>query len=461
MASPAYGSLDFAEQIQFFRQKIDLPTRHWTDLWQEAHDRAFVVAGAMQADLLADLHTAALKGIAEGTTLATFRKDFKEIVARTGWTGWTGEGTAAGRAWRTRVIYETNLRTSYAAGRWAQIQEVKPNRPYLLYRHNDNVLTPRPLHQSWNGKILAADDPWWQTHYPPNGWGCQCTAFAVDEEYLRRQGKAGPDQAPDDGTYDWQNPKTGEWVRDIPNGIDPGWAYSPGASLSLDDFVAGKVAKLPGGLGKALATDVATNVRPPIEAAAQAARDDCLAWGRVNNRERLILLDEATGNELSRLDGSAHAVSFNQATTDLLQDKTKSIRLIHNHPSDNSLSEADFGTLTLPGVNGIEAAGHGGSRYSAFSISKNLSNEDLYRAIEAVDKAIRLEIQPSLDVMRMPLDIANWAHHYLMGKSLDAAGFVRYEAILTQEKMTQLEPYKWLVDRCIASAKREVENIPW
>jgi len=104
MASPAYGSLEFAEQIQFFRQKIDLPTQRWFDLWQEAHDRAFVVAGAMQADLLADLHGAVLKGIAEGTTLETFRKDFKEIVARTGWTGWTGEGTAAGRAWRTRVI---------------------------------------------------------------------------------------------------------------------------------------------------------------------------------------------------------------------------------------------------------------------------------------------------------------------------------------------------------------------
>ena len=271
MASTAYGSLGFAEQIQFFRQKIDLPTQRWFDLWQEAHDRAFVVAGAMQADLLADLHTAVLKGIAEGTTLETFRKDFKEIVARTGWTGWTGEGTAAGRAWRTRVIYETNLRTSYAAGRWAQIQEVKSSRPYLLYRHNDNVLHPRPLHQAWNGKILAADDPWWQSHYPPNGWGCQCTAFAVDEEYLRRQGKAGPDPAPDDGSYDWQNPKTGEWVRDIPNGIDPGWAYSPGASLSLDDFVAGKVAKLPGGLGKALG-DVLSML--PVAVAAPVAIPD-------------------------------------------------------------------------------------------------------------------------------------------------------------------------------------------
>ncbi len=264
MPTPAYGSLPFAEQIQFFRRKVNLPSQHWTDLWQAAHDRAFVVAGAMQADLLADLHAAVLKGIEQGTTLETFRQDFEAIVAKRGWTGWTGEDTPAGRAWRTRVIYETNLRTSYAAGRWAQIQAVKSERPYLLYRHNDNVLHPRPLHQAWDGKVIHADDPWWQTHYPPNGWGCQCTAFAVDEAYLRRQGKMGPDPAPDDGTYDWRNPKTGELVKGIPNGIDPGWAYTPGASLNMDEFVAGKVAKLPGMLGKALSEAVSMLPVAPV-----------------------------------------------------------------------------------------------------------------------------------------------------------------------------------------------------
>jgi len=153
-------------------------------------------------------------------------------VARRGWTGWTGEGTAKGRARRTRVIYETNLRASYAAGRWAQIQQVKAARPYLLYRHNDNVLHPRPLHVSWNGLVIKADDPWWQTHFPPNGWGCQCRVHAVDESYLRQQGKAGPDVAPDDGTYDWTDKASGKTFRDIPNGVDPGWDYAPGASVA-------------------------------------------------------------------------------------------------------------------------------------------------------------------------------------------------------------------------------------
>lgn len=246
MPDPAYGSLSFAEQIAFFRQKVNLGTQRWDDILGAAHDRSFVVAGAAKADLLADLRAAVTKAIEQGTTLAEFRKDFDALVARRGWTGWTGEGTAAGRAWRTRIIYETNLRASYAAGRWAQIQQVKAERPYLLYRHNDNVLHPRPLHVAWDGKVIAADDPWWRTHFPPNGWGCQCRVHAVDDAYLRKLGKAGPDPAPDDGTYDYFNKVSGVTLRDIPKGIDPGWDYAPGASLNLQEFIADKAAKLPG-----------------------------------------------------------------------------------------------------------------------------------------------------------------------------------------------------------------------
>jgi hypothetical protein len=50
-------------------------------------------------------------------------------------------------------------------------------------------------------------------------------------------GKTGPDTAPDDGTYQWKNPNTGE-TETIPNGIDPGFDYNPGHAAwgkKLDD----------------------------------------------------------------------------------------------------------------------------------------------------------------------------------------------------------------------------------
>ncbi len=184
--------LPFQEQIDFFKQKLNLPTEHYDDILQAAHDRAFVVAGATKADLLNDLRKAVDKAISEGKTIDWFRKEFDAIVQKHGWEGWTGSDTKAGRDWRTRVIYKTNLSASYAAGRYAQLTDpdLLKSRPYWKYIHNDTVMHPRELHLAWSGMVLRYDDPWWQTHFPPNGWGCRCRVTAVTaDEY---HGEGGP-----------------------------------------------------------------------------------------------------------------------------------------------------------------------------------------------------------------------------------------------------------------------------
>lgn len=215
----------FAEQVAAFRLRLaDLrPTATWMDVWQAEHDRAFMVAGAMKADLLADLAGAVQKAIEEGTSLEQFRADFREIVTRRGWHGWTGEGTKRGEAWRTRVIYKTNMATSYAAGRWAQLRAA--GYPLLIYRHGGS-LDPRLEHLSWDGLILPADHPFWLTHAPPNGWGCSCYIVGArsERDAVRKGGK--PQKKLPDG---WAviSPKTG-----APAGIDRGWAYAPGASVA-------------------------------------------------------------------------------------------------------------------------------------------------------------------------------------------------------------------------------------
>ncbi len=162
-----YGNLPFGEAIEFFRSKLLIPTERWTDLWKAMHDRGFMVAGAMKEDLLGDFQKAVAKAIEEGTTLAEFRKDFDGIVKKH---GWSYKGS---RGWRSNVIYSTNVRTAYQAGRYRQMTDpdVLKARPFWQYRHGHSQ-EPRQLHLSWDGMVLAADDPWWQTHYPPNGWGC-------------------------------------------------------------------------------------------------------------------------------------------------------------------------------------------------------------------------------------------------------------------------------------------------
>jgi uncharacterized protein with gpF-like domain len=212
-------SLPFDEAIAFFREKLNIATETWTDLWRYAHSKAFTVAGAMDEDLLADLRSAVDKAIADGITLQTFRKEFDQIVQEYGWQ------YKGGRDWRSRVIYDTNLRTAYMAGRWKGL--VEGQFPYLQYHHAPWVKEPRPMHLHWDGLILRFDDPWWDTHYPPNGWGCQCWVSGVSRGDLRALGRSGPDPTPDDGTYEWIDKATGE-IHNVPRGIDPGWDYNVG-----------------------------------------------------------------------------------------------------------------------------------------------------------------------------------------------------------------------------------------
>jgi F like protein len=215
----------FDQQVAAYRLRLGdlVPTSRWDDLRGLQHDRAFMVAGATKADLLADLAGAVDKAIARGTTLDEFRRDFREIVTRQGWHGWTGEGTDAGEAWRTRVIYKTNVATSYAAGRRAQL--IEGNFKYWVYRHGGS-LEPREHHLAWDGIALPPDHPFWVTHAPPNGWGCSCRIFGARTRAGIRRVGGDPDKTLPD---DWQavDPRT-----NTPTGIDRGWDHAPGSTVA-------------------------------------------------------------------------------------------------------------------------------------------------------------------------------------------------------------------------------------
>ncbi len=259
----------FQEQIDFFRGKLNVPTERWDDIWQGAHDKAFMVAGAKKADLLKDLNSA-VEGAVEGESIGAFRKRFFEDVKKSGWTGWTGEGSEYGRNWRTRVIYQTNVATSYAAGRWQQLHDpdLLSVRPFWRYVHADGVIHPRPLHQAWGASRLTLryDHPFWKTHFPPNGWGCGCRVVAV------RGPGAGDATEPPVG-WDSVDAKTG-----APLGIDKGWAYAPGAGtdVSLRELVQEKLITYPEAIARALCADVNRyiNTQSDVAGFVQGVMDD-------------------------------------------------------------------------------------------------------------------------------------------------------------------------------------------
>lgn len=234
----------FEEQIAAFSLLLNLVgTERYDDLRAEEHYRAFTVAGAMKADLLADLHEAVRKAVVDGGTIQDFRKDFDRIVERHGWHGWTGEGTKLGEAWRTRVIYQTNTRKAYSAGRYAQLTdpEMLAVRPYWRWVHSGLAKDPRPEHLAWHGMTLRHDDAFWQTHFPPRippDYGCSCRIVAT------RTPAAGARTSAPDG---WEA------------NADPG-AGAPPQDVVADirNFVEEKKGKLPDELSRQFGALIAT-----------------------------------------------------------------------------------------------------------------------------------------------------------------------------------------------------------
>ena len=185
------------------------------------------------------------------------------------------------RDWRSRVIWQTNRRTSYAAGRYAQMKAVAEDRPFWRYRHSPASEEPRHDHLAWDGLVLRHDDPWWSTHLPPNGWGCKCYVETLDADDMERLGKEGPDAAPATRT---RRVTVGRGAArrtvEVPEGIDPGFAYAPGARSQ-----AGEAARHAIEASITQAPSIAAAAIAPMLARPRMLRDLGEQWRRWRRRE--------------------------------------------------------------------------------------------------------------------------------------------------------------------------------
>ncbi|MDP9990922.1 SPP1 gp7 family putative phage head morphogenesis protein [Variovorax boronicumulans] len=236
MAVGGFG-VKFGEAIDYLKGKLPETSQAHDDLAGPVHGKVFTVTGATKTDLVRDLHRSITSAIENGTTITDFRKDFDKAVQQHGWQ-YKGK-----RGWRTSVIFDTNMRSARMAGRWKQLQDGKDRRPFLQYRTAGDARV-RPQHRQWNSLIYAVDDAFWQTHYPPNGWGCRCTVRAYSQADLdRKELEVSP---PFETKTREVITRDGEIKDRVPVGIDPGWDHNVGqAWLSPEVALGQKLARLP------------------------------------------------------------------------------------------------------------------------------------------------------------------------------------------------------------------------
>lgn len=247
------GSVPFEEAIEHYKNKKLVPTKHWDDMVRGEHRKAFTIAGATKVQMLNDFHKSLIDIRKRGGTITDFRKQFDDIVEQYGWS-YKGK-----RGWRTKVIWESNFRTANAAGRYTQtmrrqaaLKKRDPNATlYFEYRVLDHSLRRRPDHQNWHKIILPVDHSWWDTHYPPNGYGCACSIRVRTARYLKANNLEPTKSPPEIRRTERINTRSGEIYPATPEGIDVGWdhhhgkvTFFPNANNLVDDRLGHKIATL-------------------------------------------------------------------------------------------------------------------------------------------------------------------------------------------------------------------------
>ncbi|MGX5776508.1 phage head morphogenesis protein [Methylorubrum zatmanii] len=244
---PRRGFQTPPEVTGYFADKGLRPAFSWADVWGEEHAYAFTVAKATELELLTAFKTSIGKALTDGQGFETWRKGMIDELHRLGWGGprtvtdptgaWSPADVDFTDARRLRTIFWSNVNAARSAGQWERAQRTKAALPYALYVRTAST-DPRKEHLGWVGIILPIDDPWWRTHWPPNGWGCKCSIRMITgrerDRLLAAEPKPGGityrDTPPDDGPPKvFVNRRSGE-ISEIPAGIDPGWQTNPGLS---------------------------------------------------------------------------------------------------------------------------------------------------------------------------------------------------------------------------------------
>ncbi|WP_336021365.1 phage minor head protein [Acinetobacter pittii] len=157
----------------------------WHETLDNAHSRAFTVAKVARMDLLQDIRESLITALDKGQTLEQWKASITPTLQSKGWWGKKTVINPEGREQevqlgsprRLRTIYDTNMQSAFAAGRYKAMMAGSETRPYWEWRHI-TISNPRKQHVALDGRLFRFDDPFWSVAYPPSEWGCKCRVIA-------------------------------------------------------------------------------------------------------------------------------------------------------------------------------------------------------------------------------------------------------------------------------------------
>jgi len=151
--------------------------------------RAFTVAYLQHDWQLELVHDRLLKAIHDGESRRSVVKDLQRSFGNL-------------KRSHLETVHSTNILGAYQNGRWKQMTTPSMLRARPMWQYStvgDGRV--RPAHREMDGKVYPADDPVWDTWYPPNGFRCRCTVLPLSSDDAREAGGVSepPTVTPDKG----------------------------------------------------------------------------------------------------------------------------------------------------------------------------------------------------------------------------------------------------------------------
>ena len=191
-------NMTFEEAVAYFKERVPVTASRFYQIAAEYRALAFTVSGYTKAQVLKKFYDELLAALEEGNSLAEFRENMNDFLEAEGYEGIT--------PYQAENIFRTNVQTAYNVGHYKRMTEpgVKALRPYWQYDAVNDSKT-RPSHLAMDGRVFMADDPIWDTWFPPNGFKCRCTVKTLSKRQMEQRGLTVETEAPEGGA-------TGGWA---------------------------------------------------------------------------------------------------------------------------------------------------------------------------------------------------------------------------------------------------------
>lgn len=189
--------------------RLALDPDEYSRLIQDARRRAFTVGGDYSRDAVQKVYNSLYAAWKEGKDYTVWKDEYLGEL----------ELTPLLRDSQARAVYRENLTNTYNAEMWRRQKDTAALFPYLRYNavlDNGTSAICRELH----GTVARVNDPFWDTYYPPNHFGCRSVVSQLTDEEADRYRTRDPEyKTPDkvsvapyrskDGKYDFSgNPGT-------------------------------------------------------------------------------------------------------------------------------------------------------------------------------------------------------------------------------------------------------------